>query len=90
VLRLFGDLSKCEVISYNELRKKFRDKFISEDLLIAVIKKYHAFQPDPEWQHLVSKKPVDHDDDGIGVISMYICVCLSVCVCIYIYIYIYV
>ena len=81
VLRLFGDLNKCEVISYNELRKKFRDKFISEDLLVAIIKKYNAFQADPQWQHLVAKnKPssgVDADEDGIGVV---VCACgLLVC-----------
>jgi len=49
VLRLFADLNKIEIISYAELRKMFRDKFISEELLVEVIKKYNAFRPDPQW-----------------------------------------
>jgi hypothetical protein len=37
---------------YSELRKKFRDKNIPEDLLIDLIDKYNAFQADPDWHHL--------------------------------------
>lgn len=59
VLRLFADLNKYDVISFAELRKMFRDKFISEELLVQVIKKYDAFQPDPEWHHLVDDQVLE-------------------------------
>ena len=47
----------CFQQAYSEFRKKFRDKNIDEPLLIALIEKYKAFQPDPDWNYLAGLAP---------------------------------
>mmetsp|Transcript_12990 Transcript_12990/g.25934 ORF Transcript_12990/g.25934 Transcript_12990/m.25934 type:complete len:803 (+) Transcript_12990:147-2555(+) len=63
VLKLFGDLSDRDVVAFSEVRKKFRDKNITESLLTAICEKYNAFQPDPEWNHLL-KEEEDVEDEA--------------------------
>lgn len=55
ILRLFADMNKVDIVPFSELRKMFRDKFISEEMLVEVIRKYNAFQADPALANLSAK-----------------------------------
>mmetsp|Transcript_30393 Transcript_30393/g.49080 ORF Transcript_30393/g.49080 Transcript_30393/m.49080 type:complete len:787 (+) Transcript_30393:179-2539(+) len=61
VLTLFAGYRDTPIMPYSELRKKLRDKNIPEDLLVALIEKFNAFQPDPDWHYLTGASTVEID-----------------------------
>lgn len=62
VLRLFADMNKVGVVPYTELRQMFRDKYISEEMLVEVIKKYNAFEQDPELTQQARNIKIERGD----------------------------
>mmetsp|Transcript_46808 Transcript_46808/g.111441 ORF Transcript_46808/g.111441 Transcript_46808/m.111441 type:complete len:812 (-) Transcript_46808:151-2586(-) len=56
ILNLFSDCEEYEIMTLSELHKRFQDKSITEEMLNAIIERYEAFQPDPDWIHLMENQ----------------------------------
>ena len=58
-VRLFSEYMKdyctegTTAVPFTELLKNFRARDIEEDFLRALVQKYDAFEPDPNWNYLV-------------------------------------